>query len=72
MNTLNNTKGGIQLPDDARAVGYVKCRPFHHEQEFESLSANFRGTAAQFIAAGHAYRFTQNGFRRQTINPAGS
>jgi hypothetical protein len=57
----------IQLPNDAVAVGYKETRPFHHEQVFQSQSAQFTGTEREFVKAGHAYQFVQvDQFTRRT------
>lgn len=49
----------IALPDDAVSVGYTKVGQFGFAQVFRSQSKNFEGTAAQFLAAGHAYQYVQ-------------
>jgi len=49
----------IQMPNDAKSVGYKEVRPFHHEQVFSSASAGFSGTELEFVQAGHAYQYVQ-------------
>lgn len=49
----------VQLPDDARAAGYRQTRPYHYEQLFSSAKAGMTGTEAEFVAAGHGYRYVQ-------------
>lgn len=49
----------IQLPDDALSVGYRQTRPYHFEQVFSSVFANFAGTEQEFVAAGHGYQYVQ-------------
>lgn len=64
MQTLTTDRGGVQMPDDTQAVGYRETRPFHHEQVFYSAKHDFKGTEAEFIAAGFAYRYRQSGSTR--------
>lgn len=58
----------IQLPDDARLVGYTSPKPFHWEAVYVSEDKNFKGTETEFLKAGHAYRYVQiNLFERHEL-----
>lgn len=59
----------IQLPNDARSVGYKEVRPFQNEQVFHSLSARFTGTEKEFVLAGHGYTYQQLGTHTRMTNP---
>ena len=51
----------VQLPNDAKATGYRQTKPYHFEQVFSSVSANFTGTESEFVTAGLGYRYIQTG-----------
>lgn len=58
----------IQLPDDVVSVGYKKTSPFEFSQVFHSPSLDFTGTEAEFLKAGHAYKYVQiDAYTRRTI-----
>lgn len=56
-----------QLPNDAVSVGYKQVRPFHHAQVFQSASAGFTGTEAEFVEAGHAYHYVQTSAHARVV-----
>ena len=49
----------IQLPDDAKLVGYVRTGPYSFESVYTSQAAGMTGTEQEFLAAGHAYAYVQ-------------
>ena len=49
----------IQLPNDTVSIGYKKVSAFEWAQVFSSASCGFSGTECEFVAAGHAYAYTQ-------------
>lgn len=51
----------IQLPGDVILIGYKQTRPFHYEQVFRSVSADFIGTENEFLENGKAYSYIQTG-----------
>ena len=53
------TTGGIELPSDAKSVGYKKINRFEFAQVFTSEKNNFTGTEQEFVNAGLAYKYLQ-------------
>ena len=53
------TGGGIELPGDAKSVGYKKINRFEFAQVFHSEKNNFTGTEQEFVNAGLAYKYLQ-------------
>ena len=57
----------IQLPDDVILIGYKQTRPFHNEQVFHSVSADFIGTENEFLENGKAYSYIQTGSHTRVV-----
>lgn len=51
----------IQLPNDAKSIGYRQTKPFYYEQVFSSAMANFSGTEWEFVENGHGYAYQELG-----------
>ena len=51
----------VQLPNDAKSMGYRKTKPFYYEQIFYSAMANFTGTEWEFVENGHGYAYEKIG-----------